>query len=105
MTSLTRKLNQYGDWAVVTGASSGIGKSFAHQLACAGVNVVLVSRSENDLKAVSDELNKKYGVQTRILAMDLPKRTNCTWPKRCTTSSVHMVSMFSHCRRALPRHP
>ena len=42
MKSLTTK---YGTWAVVTGASSGIGKSFAHHLARAGMNVVLASRS------------------------------------------------------------
>jgi len=36
--------DQFGPWAVVTGASSGIGREFAHQIADAGINVVLVAR-------------------------------------------------------------
>jgi short-subunit dehydrogenase len=71
MASLTKKLRNYGNWAVVTGASSGIGKSFAHQLARAGVNVVLVSRYQHTLSRVSTELVENYSVQTRIVALDL----------------------------------
>ena len=68
MKSLT---TTYGTWAVVTGASSGIGKSFAHHLARVGMNVVLVSRSENALEKAADELRSQYGIQTRVLALDL----------------------------------
>ena len=68
MKSLTKK---YGSWAVVTGASSGIGRSFAHQLARAGMNVVLVARSEDALNRTADELRSQYAVQTRVLALDL----------------------------------
>jgi short-subunit dehydrogenase len=71
MTSLTKKLRRYGDWAVVTGASSGIGRSFAHQLASAGLNVVLVARSERALQGVSDALRENHGVQSRVLPLDL----------------------------------
>ena len=68
MKSLTTK---YGGWAVVTGASSGIGKSFADQLARAGMNVVLVARSEEALHKTAEELRTQFSVQTRVLALDL----------------------------------
>ena len=62
---------KYGGWAVVTGASSGIGRSFAHLVARDGMNVVLVARSEDALKETADELHSRYSVQTRVLALDL----------------------------------
>ncbi len=70
MQSLTEK---YGSWAVVTGASSGIGKSFARMLAQAKMNVVLVSRSETTLHGVASELRREFGVQTRVVALDLKR--------------------------------
>jgi len=45
--------------AVVTGASDGIGKSFAKQLAKRGFNILLISRTESKLKAVADEITKE----------------------------------------------
>ena len=41
-----RNLQQYGPWALITGASDGIGKALAEQIAAAGLNVALVARSE-----------------------------------------------------------
>src|SRR6476659_6112412 len=57
--------------ALVTGATSGIGLSFAHQLAERGHDVVLVARDRARLENVSDELQAKYGVATEILLADL----------------------------------
>ena len=51
--------------ALVTGATSGIGLSFAHQLAERGHDVVLVARDRARLENVSDELRAKYGVSTK----------------------------------------
>ncbi len=62
---------KYGGWAVVTGASSGIGRSFANRLAADGMNLVLVARNELALQQVADELRSQYAVQTRVLALDL----------------------------------
>jgi len=61
----------FGEWAMVTGATDGIGKGLAFELAKRGLNVVLVSRSLTKLNEVADELTKKYPkVQTKVLAVD-----------------------------------
>jgi short-subunit dehydrogenase len=60
--------------ALVTGATSGIGLSFAHQLAERGHDVVLVARDRARLENVSDELRATYGVSTEILVADLADR-------------------------------
>ncbi|KAG0262461.1 hypothetical protein DFQ27_002325 [Actinomortierella ambigua] len=59
-----------GGWAVITGATDGIGKEFASQLASKKLNVVLVSRSMDKLKAVAEEIEQKYNVETKVFAMD-----------------------------------
>ena len=69
-------LRRYGNntWAVVTGATDGIGKQYSKELASLGFNVVLVSRSEKKLEAVKSELEKEFpNVQFRILAADFSK--------------------------------
>lgn len=55
-----KNLKKYGSWAVVTGPTDGIGKGFAFQLARSGLNLVLVGRSPEKLKAVSDSIRSKY---------------------------------------------
>ncbi|KZT19825.1 3-ketoacyl-CoA reductase [Neolentinus lepideus HHB14362 ss-1] len=60
-----------GAWAVVTGASSGIGREFAIQLAKAGFNVVVAARSANALNETVAEITS--GAQTKIVTIDLSK--------------------------------
>lgn len=62
---------KYGPWALVTGASAGIGFQFSHQLAAAGLNIVLVARREAQLSKAADEIREKYNVQTRTISADL----------------------------------
>src|SRR5258708_29259795 len=62
---------QFGPWALVTGASSGIGKEFARQIAASGINVVLVARREALLAELGRAISKEFGVQCRALAMDV----------------------------------
>ncbi|KAJ9122805.1 hypothetical protein QFC24_004236 [Naganishia onofrii] len=60
-----------GKWAVITGCTSGIGESFAKQLAKAGFNVLLVSRNKQALDELAQEIGTKYNVQTKVIAIDL----------------------------------
>jgi len=62
---------RYGPWALVTGASSGIGEEFARQAAANGLNVVLVARREERLKEVAAELTTHHGIAALVLPVDL----------------------------------
>ena len=62
---------RFGPWALVTGASSGIGREFARQVAAAEINVVLVARRENLLKQAGAEFSKRYGVEHRVVVLDV----------------------------------
>lgn len=64
-------LERYGPWAVVTGASDGIGRAFAHALAASGFSVVLVARRTAVLQALADELGRRHGTSSVVLAADL----------------------------------
>ncbi len=59
-----------GKWAVITGASDGIGKEYAFQLAKRGFNIVMVSRTQSKLEAVSQEIESKYKTNTKVVAFD-----------------------------------
>jgi short-subunit dehydrogenase len=61
----------YGPWALVTGASSGIGAEFARQIAASGINVVLVARSQERLRNVAASLQRDHHVETRTISIDL----------------------------------
>ncbi len=60
-----------GRWALVTGASAGIGAEFARQLARAGAHVALTARRQTRLDELAAELRRKHGVETRAIAADL----------------------------------
>ncbi|OMJ94071.1 hypothetical protein SteCoe_2843 [Stentor coeruleus] len=63
----------HGSYALVTGATDGIGKGFCEALAEKGINIILVSRTQEKLDKVANELSKKYGVSCVTHAIDLSK--------------------------------
>jgi len=70
--------------ALVTGASSGIGREFARQLAAAGHNVTLVARREERLRELAAELEREHGIHAEVIARDLtdPAARNSIAPER-----------------------
>ncbi len=63
--------DRYGDWALVTGASAGIGAEFARAFAREGISCVLTARREERLRELAGELEKQHQVATRVVAVDL----------------------------------
>ena len=60
-----------GKWALVTGASAGIGQALAHELAAGGTNLVLTDRRLNRLEALASELRTKHNIRTEVFTADL----------------------------------
>ena len=79
-------MNKY---ALITGASSGIGKSLALQLAARGYQLLLTSRSEDKLKELADLIRNEYGMDAQYYAVDLSKESAparlSSW---CTSLSI-----------------
>ena len=65
-----RLRERFGEWALVTGASSGIGRAFAYRLAQGGMNVVLVSNEAAELEQTADQL-RQTRVEARVCCVDL----------------------------------
>jgi short-subunit dehydrogenase len=62
---------RFGPWALITGASSGIGREFARQLAEAGLNVAVVARRLALLEEAGRQFGRDFGVKYRAIAVDL----------------------------------
>ena len=101
--------NLKGQWALITGASAGIGRACALTLAGAGVNVYLTGRKELELKAVQSEC-QSHGVQAPYMSGDLGDRSfikelvghcRADEEKRFGTFDFYHLSCCSQCEHAL----
>lgn len=62
---------KYGEWAVVAGATEGVGSAMAEKLAGFGMSVVLLGRRSAMLEELSDKIRSQYGVDAKVLVQDL----------------------------------
>jgi uncharacterized protein len=60
-----------GKWALITGASAGIGWALAEQLAAGGANLILTARRRGRLEALAEQLSKHHGVRIEVCPADL----------------------------------
>jgi short-subunit dehydrogenase len=73
-------------WAIITGASSGIGKALAFEFAAGGFNLLLAARNEAALNEVATQCRSKHGVETEVVASDLS----------CNESLDQLISALNH---------
>lgn len=71
MTEPVSFAERYGPWALIAGASDGVGAAFADALAARGLNLVLLARRSEVLDRVAGDIGSRHGVQTSTLAVDL----------------------------------
>ncbi len=65
--------NRYGAWALITGASSGLGAEFARQLAARKIDLILVARRRDRLNELATALKAEHGIQVKVVPLDLTR--------------------------------
>jgi short-subunit dehydrogenase len=80
-------------WALVTGASSGIGAEFAHALASRGWNLVLTARREERLRELAEALSFQHAVRTAVVGADLsvPGEAQRVWAEAAEGRAIHLL--------------
>ena len=90
-------------WALVTGASAGIGAEFCRQLAAKGYQLVLVARREDRLQAIADELKTSHGANSIIIPTDLSHRgASETIFKRLVEENIEVEYLVNNAGYGLP---
>ncbi len=82
------------NYALITGASKGIGKSIAEELAKRGHAVLLIARSEDLLKELADQLSNQYKVSTAYLAIDLSHKNAAATIFDWCTNNHYSIDML-----------
>ncbi|WP_300676150.1 SDR family oxidoreductase [Nocardioides sp.] len=80
--------------ALITGATAGIGLTFATQLAARGDDLVLVARDPERLRATADRLETTYGVSVEILSADLSDRDQLALVEERVASTEHPIDLL-----------
>jgi uncharacterized protein len=65
--------SKYGDYALITGASAGIGRAFAQQLAAKGLNLIIAARRLSKLQSLADDLSSNYHINVLPIELDLTR--------------------------------
>ncbi|MCP3030767.1 SDR family oxidoreductase [Halobacillus sp. A1] len=80
--------------AIITGASSGIGKAIAEHLAQEGANVVLAARRAHKLQQLAEDVEDKYGVRAIVSETDVTKRSDVEELVKHTTDKLGSVDIY-----------
>ena len=90
-------------WALVTGASAGIGAEFCRQLAAQGYQLVLVARREDRLQDIANELRASHGADSLVIAADLSQKDACqSIVKRLEDEDVDIEYLVNNAGYGLP---
>ena len=84
--------HRYGPWAVIAGASHGVGAAFAHQLAERGLHCVLVARRGEVMAQLKSELEDRYAVEVLVVTQDLSHPDACE--RLLATVGERQVGLF-----------
>ena len=95
--------DQQSPWALVTGASAGIGAEFCRQLAGQGYQLVLIARRTDKLKALADELQHLHATQCLIITADLAQKDACqAIIKRLEQENIRVEYLVNNAGYGLP---
>jgi len=90
-------------WALITGASAGLGAEFSRQLAASGYQLVLVARRADKLQEVADEVKSKHGTNSLIITSDLHQLDACeTIVKRLEDEGINIEYLVNNAGYGLP---
>lgn len=83
-----------GHWALVTGASAGIGAEFCRRLASSGINLVMVARRAEALGELAAALTAAHGIRTLVVPIDLSERESASRVKAATDDAKVRISLL-----------